>query len=92
MNKYFTPSPWGRKIFDKSSSGIWSPASGKAVAWVDGRNAEEIESNANLIAAAPDLLEALEDIAQYWRIEGNESHYCSVIAEKAIAKATGERA
>lgn len=51
----------------------------------------EQESNARLIAAAPDLLEALEKLArlgngdQYGNSEGN------MIARAAIAKATGEQ-
>ena len=39
-----------------------------------------------------ELLEALRGIAQYWRIERNENHYCHRLAVDAIAKATGVQA
>lgn len=45
------------------------------------------EANARLIAAAPDLLEALEDIAAYY-----PNSWAEDVARAAIAKATGEQA
>ena len=48
---------------------------------------EEFEANANLIAAAPELLEALEDI-----INANGMYEERIVnAKKAIAKAKGEK-
>ena len=37
-----------------------------AQVWYDTRGLKEAEANARLIAAAPELLEALEDIAKYY--------------------------
>ena len=55
---------------------------------------EDGEANARLIAAAPDLLEALQgllaDIQDYQRINnlGGENNHWQVISRAAIAKAT----
>lgn len=49
-------------------------------------------ANANLIAAAPELLEALKTMAKQYRVEhGLDGAYDEVLtqAEKAIAKAEG---
>lgn len=54
-------------------------------------------ANAHLIAAAPELLEALEglltDITEYQQINnlGGENNHWQVIARTAIAKAKGEQ-
>ncbi|NEM60369.1 hypothetical protein G3V91_22520 [Escherichia coli] len=53
-----------------------------------------MEANARLIAAAPDLLEALQgllaDIQDYQRVNnlGGENNHWQVISRAAIAKAT----
>ena len=54
---------------------------------------DENEANSRLIAAAPDLLEALREIVEYWDSIVptdcvNEMH---IKARAAIAKATGEQ-
>lgn len=49
-------------------------------------NVAEYKANARLIAAAPDLLEALEQIA--W---SNDSKWQADCARAAIKKATGEK-
>lgn len=59
----------------------------------DRMSSEVLEANANLIAAAPDLLEALE-ACQSFVLMSNEQGACEV-ADKilsAIAKAKGEQA
>jgi hypothetical protein len=62
------------------------------------RSDAEICANARLIAAAPDLLEALERVEQDWVNPGDgmpfEDGEMSAldIARAAIAKATGEKA
>ena len=57
----------------------------------------EGEANARLIAAAPDLLESLQNIAEYWNQDQNEAAMADACwhaihtARAAIAKATGEQ-
>ena len=48
----------------------------------------ELEANARLIAAAPELLEALRDLAESVRAAGITGPYLDA-ADAAIAKATG---
>ena len=50
------------------------------------------EANARLIAAAPELLEALKEIASETYDEWTNGAKAQRIAEAAIAKATGEQA
>jgi hypothetical protein len=65
----------------------------------DGRlrtDADELEANARLIAAAPELLEALRDLMPEFEsrlgdFESPEWHDCWNKAVAAIAKATGEQ-
>ena len=75
---------------------------GYQIAWVVGSdnsgfyaNESEAESNANLIAAAPDLLEALSGLISTMRkppTGPNGWHEFDIEkAEKAIAKARGEK-
>ncbi|HEJ4644000.1 TPA: hypothetical protein ACWMI6_005978 [Pseudomonas aeruginosa] len=55
---------------------------------------EELEANARLIAAAPELLEALQHIEEYWNRDSNEQAMTDALwhiietAQAAIAKAT----
>ena len=49
---------------------------------------EEVEANARLIAAAPDLYEAARHAAMEWRLHGQLTDSCRVL-EAAIAKAEG---
>ena len=55
------------------------------------------KANARLIAAAPDLLEALQNIAEYWNQGQNEAAMADACwhaihtARAAIARATGEQ-
>jgi L-alanine-DL-glutamate epimerase-like enolase superfamily enzyme len=53
---------------------------------------EENEANARLIAAAPDLLEALKDIVEFWDsiVPTDAVNQMHINARAAIAKATGE--
>ena len=48
------------------------------------------EKNAHLIAAAPELLEALENLLKVHEGEGGTQHHAGDIARAAIAKAKGE--
>ena len=47
-------------------------------------------ANANLIAAAPELLEALENLLKVHEGEGGTQHNAADMARAAIAKAKGE--
>lgn len=89
-----TPGPW---VASKTDRGI-GPVSRDddqsygmiiPVAWVefDGNDAYQ-QANANLIAAAPDLLEALQDIVKVLDSAGCEA--ATVKANAAISKALGE--
>jgi len=54
------------------------------VAQATGGNLKTAQANARLIAAAPDLLAALEEI-----LEGNRNGWIARVAREAIAKAKG---
>jgi len=97
-----TPGPWkvaGR--YGKYSDEI-TDANGQAIAWVFTRKADpqivtgvldspEGQANASLIAAAPELLEALEQAADYLAefFEEGREHRVIKLADAAIAKAEG---
>ena len=52
---------------------------------------EECKANANLIAAAPDMYEALEDIGRgKLQGPGDFEIYVKAVCEKALSKARGE--
>lgn len=90
-----TPGPWQLRTVDQSLGTI-ETADGKFIiantcqlrANDYQSNHAERRANARLIAAAPDLLEALELIAN----TGMDARQCMLTARAAIAKATGEQA
>ena len=93
-----TPGPWMESSFE-----VWSPLNGKRFGKVVAnlRRAEapddEARANAHLIAAAPELLEALEAVLRFDRSESIPGEYKHdvTLAPKvraAIAKATGTNA
>jgi len=100
-----SPAPWkiaGR--YGKYSDEI-TDANGQAIAWVFTRKADpqtvtgilpnpQGEANAHLLAAAPDLLEALEQAADYLAefFEEGREHRVIKLADAAIAKAEGRQA
>lgn len=105
MTTKFTPGPWyvgtgtyeGRNIYSAVSvtddeGFTYQPV--VATAEDDGINCWD--ANARLIAAAPDLLEALQNIAEYWNQDQNEAAMADACwhaihtARAAIARATGE--
>lgn len=89
-----TPGPWVASTTDRSigpvsrdddqSNGMILP-----IAWVefDG-NPDYQQANANLIAAAPELLEALQDALHAFDKHGEHSEWD--FARAAIAKALGK--
>ena len=68
-----------------------------ALVLIAGFSKKEGAANANLLAAAPDLLESLQNIAEYWNQDQNEAAMADACwhaihtARAAIAKATGEQ-
>lgn len=90
MSKY-TPGPWEEMPVHGESYGRRIFAGSQYIASVgDSDQKTPDKSNARLIASAPDLLEALEALADYFDAGDNE---CRPIenARAAIAKARGQR-
>jgi hypothetical protein len=97
-----TPGPWRISGFEPSANGkdrVVMGADGFGVAWLSGRTLEEHEADAQLIAAAPELLDALKKMTAvaecycaklpYWG--PSTGHICyRCVALKVIAKATSE--
>jgi hypothetical protein len=65
MNNEFTPGPWSAK-HEHNTVWIWGPKNKKIIAHkplgIKDESVEENISNGRLIASAPDLLEALQQI------------------------------
>lgn len=92
-----TPGPWvresaGRGIGPVSKDDDQSYGMVIPVAYVDFGESDEVQNaNANLIAAAPDLLEALQDLLI--RVADDEEYgpeHAITRARAAISKALGE--
>lgn len=82
-----TPGPWIRKKPEEYGppSADWIEGDGRTVAYA------YREADSRLIAAAPDLLEALEEISSRWTPAGSIFTNPSIErARAAIAKARGE--
>ena len=99
MNAKHTPGPWMKSTHGGISKySIWS-SSGQHIADTNTTKSigfERCAANASLIAAAPDLLEALQKISNGQEMTGDFTHVETVlryqeIARAAIAKATGEQ-
>ena len=94
MSKH-TPGPW--RVVDSWNDHMVEGQNGEEIIWQDGpHNTPTInEANARLIAAAPDLLEALEDLILLAQAVMHENGGYMVDdelsdARAAIAKAKGE--
>lgn len=96
-----TPGPWHVHTM-KSKAGFRIDSAGDEWQWLAEvfqapDKESEGEANARLIAAAPEMLEALKDITQ-WAQGYHDAYSCSnagskciiCLAEKAIAKAEGK--
>jgi hypothetical protein len=81
MDAQHTPGPWG--LIGKQGTAIW--AGDSIIATVEGARAFHsiARANAQLIAAAPDLLAALHNMLE----DGDSTDRAQAI--RAIAKATG---
>ena len=83
----FTPGPWmlsGRTVYALNDQGF-----NRFSALVQDvhTSAVELDANARLIAAAPELLEFVEG---WLATQGSDENYMTEKARAAIAKATGE--
>lgn len=83
----YTPGPWTSEIGTSEEGPLIWPHTGKPVAQILGNSKKSI-ANARLIAAAPDLLEALQRIVD---APGMSAPYYINIAKEAIIKATKSR-
>lgn len=94
MNKH-TPGPWKYGIELSSRSGEWlisfdAGYRGRGICIAETRpGTGHEEANARLIAAAPELLEALEEAVCALEVCGKD-YRATEIARTAIAKAKGE--
>lgn len=95
MSKH-TPGPWTNDITVPLKA--WDCEQlGFSIVFVNGHREGESKANANLIAAAPTMLEALkacldtiEHLSHSWTGEGIHPHESATLARAAIAKATNE--
>lgn len=90
MNKH-TPGSWGRDADDdapvQGMSRVFHSGTRQAVAWRIGN-----EADARLIAAAPDLLAALEELIDEWDRHGCcDSRAVVDRARNVVAQAKGDR-
>ena len=93
MSKH-TPGPWEiKRHFDSCYRYISAPehiALAQVVWCVEEEERSPVcEANAHLIAAAPELLEALENLLKVYEGEGGAQHHAGDMARAAIAKAKG---
>ena len=84
MKQKHTPGPW-------SINGNKIDGNGYHIVSVNSHRTSEGEANARLIAAAPELLEALILICDRdWAYAGMEEMKIIISARSSIAKATGQ--
>jgi hypothetical protein len=100
MNTNHTPGPWEWDA--EPGHGVWVNAEDIGICRLDFDSAltdAQYKANARLIAAAPDLLAALDELLRFAEplgtitaMDGQEIALpCIVRAREAIAKATGEK-
>jgi hypothetical protein len=98
----WTPGPWHVSSTHLAAAYDIGAENGANIARVSGpteNGAEEFRANARLIAAAPDLYEALKRCVEYFdiryarRLPGQNDDYCDNVdrVNAALAKARGER-
>ncbi len=81
-----TPGPWAYQERSDSYTHIVRGPNNRFICQLDQTTSAEIEANARLIAAAPDLLEALKRLDQHGHTQATWD-----FALRAMAKANGER-
>ena len=87
MKTLHTPGPWPTR--ESATHVTVTNASGDAV-FHDDKRIPGVMADARLIAAAPELLEALAEISLCSQNSMSSKEECGRIARAAIAKATGE--
>ena len=86
-NTQHTPGPWH---VDINGEGAITAPDGALIARLHNASRDDLrEANARLIAAAPDLLAALQAVADYWA-GGDVPAEIDAAMRAAIAKATGQ--
>ena len=103
MPHSFTPGPWvvvgnlTKYVEARLVGGLIQEVAACGPTMADEGYGQQQEANARLIAAAPDLLESLQNIAEYWNQDQNEAAMADACwhaihtARAAIAKATREQ-
>ena len=93
----YTKGPWHRNVSNRFPICAGDAPNHKFVALVlggrwDEASLEEAEGNMNLVAAAPELLEALKDIIDIGKRDMSNPKYAGYFdtAREAIAKAEGQ--
>lgn len=89
MNTKHTPAPWTVNPKAKTNIRHGNLTIANCSSTHDGSRAEEEIANAKLIAAAPELLEALEELMKVYERNGQLLSFDVNIARKAIKKSTG---
>ena len=101
MSEQYTPGPWAADGGGDGELEIWAPESGSKVAicvvandfsaegLLESSTRPDVCDNARLIAAAPELLEALEQVTELfqWSESGSAEERAYDVARAAIAKA-----
>jgi len=90
----WTPGPWLVQTTDGAKSGNGFDVLGSCVSgltWINpDSNQSEAQANAHIIAAAPDLYEALENLLGVHEGKGGTKYHAGEIARAALAKASGQ--
>lgn len=78
MNTKHTPAPWNKDleaikdVMGRFRIQVYRKGL-ECIAVISGKNKKELEANAKLIAAAPELLEALQDLLKQIKYMGHDS-------------------
>jgi hypothetical protein len=85
-----TPGPWFRDQYGHVYG--WEPTEygQRSVLLIDNRHSKATSADKSLIAAAPELLEALKDVMERL-VDRHEADESAVKARAAITKATGDQ-
>lgn len=87
--KKHTPGPWHIQKSDHVGGLLIKPIPGQVVAQCD--KLIEMEANARLIAAAPELLEALDKLIDWCVLHTPEHPAVLLKAKEAVFNATGQQ-